>query len=819
MGKTYEKNMADTALVVKSLKVLENIDGGGIKEIKNTVESVKRQTTAQAKQQEEYWKSLSDDGVITVIEKQTLYRETQNIARSYSAITQQAAALQITAALLNDFVRTYEALHTYLYTTLKVFDDMSSETVIDSRDAFNAYFSNYYFEENFVLIAITAGILDTLEFRVLESLSEPGEEGETAIYRGGLYQYVNGAWKSVTTGAYKGPRNELPGDEEDSFFIVSESFTITEGLIVNGEELYVNGEPLGITHTYLKGIIYYQQDGVWCPENDRTNWRYAAAFADVINITGELPQIFQDAIDDLQEQIDTKADAASLAQEIQDRQGQYTLIAGDIVRIDDNITDIINRVSGTETNITNILNDIDGEGGIVEQINDIANDIDGNDGIKDKLSNIADNIDSITDDIDALDGTVDGVISDVAGHTTELAAQAQALTNQAQALENLADEVDDKATQEALNSLAAELRNRAESIEQALASKISHLPVYFGPKSTIPQNPQEGDYFLYTGTNSGKWIKSIIYRWHNESWYDTPNTSPYGLDPTNTAYRSYYMSALEDVLATTVAGTGYFSTIFAQAFFGNSATLNSLATKEIYLRQDGFIQSDNVTYVAQTTGLKLDADGDIDANGDTHIAGKVAIGVPLKNTQGQYMPDFNDYDVVIGGRTKIQGHLEGATGTFSGVLNTDKECFASGFELKGLKPGDISLKRMDVSNATIRWIIPASGRIRAKGHLTGNYGGGVIDIYVNDTKVFTEHCQIYRYNETEKDISTDFDVTAGDIITITTEGAGESESNPRVVGPSPRLKFEGGLYSATLNSLVTFLGQTVTSVENYRPLR
>ena len=737
--KTYEKNMADTALVVKSLKVLDKIDGGGLKEIKNTVESVKRQTAAQAKQQEEYWKSLSDDGVITVIEKQTLYRETQNIARSYAAITQQAAALQNTAALLNDFVRTYDALHTYLYTTLKVFDDMSSETMLDDRDAFNAYFSNYYFEENFVLIAITAGILDTLEFRVLESLTEPGEEGETAIYRGGLYQYVNGAWKSVTTGAYKGPRNELPGDEEDSFFIVSESFTITEGLIVNGEELYVNGEPLGITHTYLKGIIYYQQDGVWCPENDRTNWRYAAAFADVINITGELPQIFQDAIDDLQEQLDSNVQ--SLEEEIATKQGQYTIISGDMVLIDDAIQDIVDRANGVDDTLTE---------------------------------------------------------------------QAEALRDQAAELEAQGEDVTD-------------LLSRATALENQMAGKISHLPVYFGPTSVIPPNPQEGDFFLYTGSNSGKWIKPIIYRWKNSSWFETPNESPYGLDPTSTEFRSYYMTALEDVLRTNVAGPGYFSTIFTESFFTNDATMESLSTKVIYLRQNGHIMSDRTTYDFQRNGFKLDSNGDIDANGNMHFGAsstnKVAIGVDLYNAQNQYMPDFNDYDVVIGGRTKIQGHLEGATGTFSGVLNTDKECFASGFELKGLKPGDISLKRMDVSNATIRWIIPASGRIRAKGHLTGYYGGGIIDIYVNDTKVFTEHCQIYQYNETEKDISTDFDVTAGDIITITTEGAEGSGSNPRVVGPSSSLKFEGGLYSATLNSLVTFLGQTITSVENYRPLR
>lgn len=597
--KTYERNMADTALVVKSLTVLDKIDGGGLKEIRNSVESVKRQTVAQAKQQEQYWKSLSDDGVITVIEKQTLYRETQNIARSYSAITQQAASLQITAALLADYNATYNALHNYLYTTLKVFDDMSSETVIDDRNTFNTYFSNYYFEENFVLIAITAGILDTLEFRVLESLTEPGEEGETAIYQGGLYQYVNGAWKSVTTGAYKGPRTELPGGEEGAFFIVSESFTLTEGLIINGEELYVNGEALGITHTYIKGLIYYCQDGVWIPENDKTNWRYAAAFADVINITGELPQIFQDAIDDLQEQIDSNVQ--SLEEEIATKQGQYTIISGDMVLIDDAIQDIVDRANG-----------------------------------------------------------VDETLED----------QAEALRNQAAELEAQGEDVTD-------------LLSRATALENQMAGKISHLPVYLGPQSTIPQNPQEGDYFLYSGSNNQKWIKSIIYRWKNNSWYETPNTSPYGLDPTNTEFRSYYMMALEDVLATNVASTGFFAKIFSDAFFTNDASMNSLATKEIYLRQNGFIQSDNVTYVAQTTGLKLDADGDIDANGDTHIAGKVAIGVPLKNTQSQYMPDFNDYDVVIGGRTliksgtKINGELDSAIINCGSLHVVDKSITAN----------------------------------------------------------------------------------------------------------------------------------------------
>ena len=552
--KTYENNMADQALIVKSLKVLDKIEGGGVTEIKNDVEAVRRQTVAQNKKQEEFWKQFSDDGVISVIEKQSLYRESQNIDRSYAAITQQATALQIESSIMVDYIATYNALHTYLYSTLKLFDDMSSETIIDDRDTFNGYFSGYYFDENFVLLAITAGILDSIDFRVLESLTEPGTEGETAIYRGGLYQYINGAWKNVSTGAYKGPRTELPPDEEGAFFIVSEAFTLTQGLIVNGEELYVNGDLLGVVSTYLKGYIYYYEDGTWHPVFDKTDWRYAAAFADVINITGELPQIFQDAIDDLQEQIDTKASAASLAEEIETREGQYTIIAGDIVEINDDITAIIER------------------------------------------------------------------------------ADAQAAT------------ISDQQTQ--------------------INGKISHLPVYLGPAtSTSYLSPQVGDYYLHTGSGAD-YLKIKRYD-GGSSWYT--------LDPSNSTWKNYYMMALEDILAAENAGTGTFTQLFCQAFWAASASVTNLDVKTIYLRQYGKIQSANATYSRESVGLMIDANGNIDANGDVHLGAtstnKVAIGVSLKNSQGQYQPDFNNYDVVIGGRTKFKGTLDGATGKFSGLLD------------------------------------------------------------------------------------------------------------------------------------------------------
>lgn len=302
--KTYEENMADKALVVKSLKVLQKIDGGGITEIKQSVDAIKQQTNLQLKQQEEYWKTLSNDSVISPIEKQTLKREMENVRQSYAAIIQQATALGYTSSILQDYIRTYEALRDYIYTTLKLFDDMTSETKLNDRDYFNSLFSNYFFLESFILLAITKGILDTVNIRVLNSLLEEGTEGETALYHGGLYQYTDGKWKSISTGNYKGAKDELPAAEEDSFFLASETFIFTDVLMVNGEELYVNGDQLGINLLFQKGYIYYVFNGQWKVEADKTNWRYVAAFADVLNVTGELPQIFQDAISDLQDQID-----------------------------------------------------------------------------------------------------------------------------------------------------------------------------------------------------------------------------------------------------------------------------------------------------------------------------------------------------------------------------------------------------------------------------------------------------------------------------------------------------------------------------------
>lgn len=611
--KTREENKADTALIVKSLKVLGNIEGGGLYEIKKSIEAVRRQSVTNAKQVEKYWESLSSDGIITSLEKQSLKREMANIERSESAITTQAAALGYSGEILDDYVATYEALYTYIFETLRLFDDMEKETLIDDRAGFNSLFSNYFYSESFVMLAITQGILDTVNIRVLSNLMESGEEGETALYHGGLYQYTDGRWKAISTGNYKGARDELPAPEEDSFFLASDDFVTNEVLIVNGTELLVNGTELLLSRQYLKGYIYYVQEGVFYVEADKSNWRYAAAFADVLNVTGELPQIFQDGLDALQEQIDAtnqnlSETAATLQDEIATKQGKYTIIDGDLVLIDEAIQEIVDRAN--------------------EQAQDISD------------------------------------------------------------------------------------------VETSLSTKISHLPEYLGPKLQNPSSGMlEGDFYLYIG-NSEDYLK--IRRWNStqETWET--------LSHTEQAYRNYYMIALEDIFAQEQLSTGTFSALFAQSFWTACADIDTLDVQTIYLREYGAIQSANATYVSEDTGLRIDADGNIDANGNTHLGAsstnKVAIGVSLYNSQGNLEADFNDYDTVIGGKVLFKND----------VRIEDSEIITSTFECINRTPGE----RVDTYPAGYKMTMELTGgngtyndiSFKYGVHRTAWSGGGYVNV-------------------------------------------------------------------------------------------
>ena len=487
-----ERNYAGDHVIVGSLEVLGDVKGGGITEIRRNVDLIQQQTETMGRKQDEYWKELSSDGVITPLEKQQLLKEMRSITQSQAAIVLQARSVGMEGSqFVQDYLAVYNDLYSYLYTTLKIFDDMEMNTDIPDRDTFNSYFTSYYYDESFVYIALSKGLLNSLSITVLSSLTDPGTEGEIGLYRGNLYQYVDGAWKHVATGDYKGALTSLPAAIEDSFFLAADDFILTVPLYVNDEPFYVNSYEFGINRLFRKGYIYYCKNGGWREEPDKTNYRYVAAFADVLNVTGELPQIFQDALDDLQDQID----------------------------------------------------------------------------------NIS-------------------------------------------------------------------------------------FPSYRGASNVDPLNPTEGDYYVYSGTTTSVRRRSDIYKYTNGDWQR--------LDPLESQNSTYYMQALEDILALNNADNGYFAALFAETLFGNNAFLYALSTKILTLRTGGYIQSENYNPGdPDTPGMRIDHDGNIDANGDTHIGGICVIDGDA-TIGGQIVGDLD-----IAGTAYLHGHtiIEGAA-TFTGDIDS-----------------------------------------------------------------------------------------------------------------------------------------------------
>ena len=94
------------------------------------------------------------------------------------------------------------------------------------------------------------------------------------------------------------------------------------------------------------------------------------------------------------------------------------------------------------------------------------------------------------------------------------------------------------------------------------------------------------------------------------------------------------MAALKDILASMKAGPGYFSEVFCNVLFANSASISALQTKTISLSSGGMIKSNEEIYEQYKTGMCISANGNADFNGNTHIGGNLTVDghfVSIKN--------------------------------------------------------------------------------------------------------------------------------------------------------------------------------------------
>ncbi len=304
-------NNAENHLIVGSIEVIGDISNSGMKQIKRNVRSLQDSMTAYVGQTTDYWSKLSDDGIITPLEKTMLKKEWETIAQTYTTVMTEAVAQQVTTSReIIAYQAAYNDLRYYLNTTLALFDEMSMDTAISDREEFNEYFATYYQWENLVQVALAVGKIGTLDFTVVDNLNFVGTDDQVVIYKGELYQWVHDHWKKIGTNGYCGLMNSLPSSVEGNFFLASQNFSSNVSLLApDGKNLVSpEGDILCASQAFDGEYIYEYTNGHWSKVTDTNDYRYIVAMSDYYNLTGRLPAIWQDTIDDLQDQINTKVE-------------------------------------------------------------------------------------------------------------------------------------------------------------------------------------------------------------------------------------------------------------------------------------------------------------------------------------------------------------------------------------------------------------------------------------------------------------------------------------------------------------------------------
>lgn len=282
-----ERNMRGEHLVVQSLEVLEDFSGKAAKTISRNIDGVRERLFSVASRADKFYQDAAADGIITPEEKKTLKRDFGELRRVYLAILQQAEIKGLSDdPRITGLTTVYSALYTYLYSTIKVFDDMQANTVITSSDDMNAYYDAYYDAQMFAQAVLTQTALAYV--RVLSSLSEPGLSDELGYYGGQLYRYVvNEGWQAVSSGDYMGvvtSAASLTETKEGSFFLAGASFAVAlyritadAGVIATG-----SGDHIAVSVRAVKGDVWACSGGIWRRVPDRNDWRYVIATNDLI---------------------------------------------------------------------------------------------------------------------------------------------------------------------------------------------------------------------------------------------------------------------------------------------------------------------------------------------------------------------------------------------------------------------------------------------------------------------------------------------------------------------------------------------------------
>lgn len=146
MARTFEENMNDKRLTVKSLRVLQDVEGSAFEQISAEIEKTNQSIASLQGVQDRYWDSIADDNIISIEEKRALYKEKQTLDTEYSIVIQNAEKNKDYVDY-SGLITAYDNLNKYL-AFIKVFERMSTNTKIDNRAEFYDAFDNYYIALN-----------------------------------------------------------------------------------------------------------------------------------------------------------------------------------------------------------------------------------------------------------------------------------------------------------------------------------------------------------------------------------------------------------------------------------------------------------------------------------------------------------------------------------------------------------------------------------------------------------------------------------------------------------------------------------------------
>lgn len=258
-----QDNRAENHLVVGSLEVLGEMKSGNIAGIYRQMDTLVNSQNTIREQQEQYWKELSDDGIISPLEKKILRKEWEEIEQTHTAVNSLADEKGFSDSPgITEYNNAFNRLEEFLFGTLRLFDDMRVSTEIPDRTAFDRMFQTYYGAEAYAQGIMTGTFPGFYSMRLSAGQVKQDKAGDYSpetIAVEKLCRYTYGE-SPTNYGTVKA--RVLPQDTEldaGNWYPVEEDGEYTEGriygvkvtpfyLLANGLPLLADGDNIGILY-------------------------------------------------------------------------------------------------------------------------------------------------------------------------------------------------------------------------------------------------------------------------------------------------------------------------------------------------------------------------------------------------------------------------------------------------------------------------------------------------------------------------------------------------------------------------------------------